>query len=225
MTLPAWWETDNDYPNPTNAPDVSFPQPVPAPDADPDTGSLLTVAYNPLWTPVLLAAVDQLLFYSTWQGSDDDKLLAVNRALTLKALLANGTSGEVGTPYWDDDADVDTEAPSDMQSWYGTVSNPEAAPAELDFVENALVWGFTGLIALATWEVGAAPAILFHTIAPKFLIATKRGDVGEVIRILVDGSEAARVDTSGVAPGEIVNTPIVADPSLSSHTLTIVQVS
>jgi hypothetical protein len=225
MTLPAWMNINNDYPGVDNAPDTSFPQPIPPPDVDPQTGDLFTVAFNPLWTPALLAACDQLINPATWQGTDDERLLAMNRAILLKNLIADGVEQEVGTPYWDDDEDVDSEAPIDEQTWYGTVSNPDAPPAELDFVENALVWTFTGLIALATPELAFAPAILFHTIAPKFLIATKRGDVGELIRILVDGSEAARVDTSGYAPGEIINTQIIADPSLDTHTLTIVQVS
>jgi hypothetical protein len=92
-------------------------------------------------------------------------------------------------------------------------------------VENALIWAFTGFLAVATLEVGAAPAILFRTIAPSFVLAVKRGDIGEVIRILVDGQEAARVDTSSASPGDVINIPVIADPTFDTHDIALVQVS
>lgn len=131
------------------------------------------------------------------------------------------------TPFWDEDSDVDDEFPADAQPWYGTVPDPEDTQEniELDFVENFLIWSITGFLAVATWEIGAAPAILFSTIAPKFTLAMKRGDVGEVIRILVDGSEAARIDTTSAAAGDVIRVPILADPELTTHNIAIVQVS
>lgn len=135
-------------------------------------------------------------------------------------------AGGVPTPFWDDDTDVDDESPADVQEWYGYVTDPEAPPEELTFVEDAAIWGFTGFLALATWEIGAAPAILFRTIAPRFALAMRRGDLGEVIRILVDGEEAARVDTSGYDAGEVIRVPIVGDPAIETgHDVMIVQVS
>lgn len=133
--------------------------------------------------------------------------------------------GNIPTPFWDEDTDVDDEAPIETQSWYGTVSDPEAVPAELDFVENAAIWAFTGFLAAATWEIGAAPAILFSTIAPSFVLAVRRGNLGEIIRILVDGQDAAQVDTSAMSEGEVFYQTIVADPDLETHTLMLVQVS
>lgn len=128
---------------------------------------------------------------------------------------------DIQTPFWDEASDVDDSEPADMQPWYGQVTNPTAPAAELDFVENALVWIFTGLIAAATPEIGFAPAILFHTIAPKFIIAQKRGDFAEIIRIVVDGQDAAVIDTSSYSAGDIIETPIIADPALDSHDLLI----
>lgn len=134
--------------------------------------------------------------------------------------------GIVPAPFWDDNEDVDDELPIDAQPWYGTVPNPEAAPDELDFVENAAIWAMTGFLAIATWEVGAAPAVLFHTIAPKFVLAMRRGDLGEIIRILVDGEEAARIDTTSAAPDTVIRVPIVADPTIETgHDIAIIQVS
>ena len=81
-------------------------------------------------------------------------------------------------------------------------------------------------LAVATWEIGAAPAILFHTIAPSFVLAIRRGDLGEVIRILVDGQDAAQVNTASASVGDVVRVPIVADPTVTTgHDIMIIQVS
>lgn len=197
----------------------SFNPPVEPPLSEPDEGVLITVKYNPEWTKVLLGAATQMRQYAAWVADHDTKIVTVERVNTLMALLATDTT-EAETPYWDDATDVEDSEPIDMQPWYGEVTNPEAPPDELDFVENLLVWTFTGLIALATPELGFAPAILFHTIAPKFLIAQKAGDVGEIINIVVDGKSYASVDTTGRA-GEIIETPVIADPSLGTHDILI----
>lgn len=132
----------------------------------------------------------------------------------------------VPAPYWDTDDDVDDEEPESDPVWYGTVEDPDAPPEELTFVENAAIWAFTGFIAAATWEVGFAPAILFHTIAPRFVLAMKRGDAGEIIRILIDGEDAALVDTTDAAVGDIVKTTVMPDPAVTTgHDIMIIQVS
>lgn len=216
----------NSYPNADNYPTPSFPTPIPPPEVDPEAGDLLYVGYNPAWTEALEGALMQLMNPATWQGTDEEIVTAQNRANNLMWLLQHPAEQQkTPTPYWDDDTDVDDEAEPELQPWYGTVSDPEAPPGELTFVENAGVWAMTGFLAVATWEIGAAPAILFHTIAPRFVLAMRRGDLGEVIRILVDGEEAARVDTSGYAPDEVIRTPIVGNPELEGHDVMLVQVS
>ena len=129
--------------------------------------------------------------------------------------------GEIGTPYWDTDADVNASEPADEQTWYGEVTNPDAPADELDFVENAIVWTFTGLLALASAEIAFAPAILFHTLAPRFIIAMRTADVAEVFRIVVNGQDYARVDTTGHASGEIINQTIVIDEPTDDNVLLI----
>jgi len=156
---------------------------------------------------------------------EPEEMAYAMRLMLLAYLDSECGATSVPTPFWDEDTDVDDQEPTATQTWYGTVSDPEAAPAQLDFVENAAVWIFTGFLAVATIEIGAAPAILFNTIAPRFILATKRGDLGEIIRILVDGEEAAQVDTSGYAAGEVIRTPIIGDPELTSHQVMIIQVS
>ncbi len=213
----------NIYPNPDNYGATSFPEPLSPPDAEANDGdSLITVQYSWKWREVLLAAVDQLINPATWQGNHDEVLRAIDRAIDLKDLLAIDT-GEVGTPFWDDETDVDDESPDDMQPWYGEVTNPDAAPGDLDFVESVLLWAFTGLVAVATFEVaGVAPAIAFHTAVEKFIILQKRGDVAETIRFVVDGQDAKFVNTAPYAPGEIISTPIVTPTTGGTHDLLII---
>ncbi len=219
----------NDYPNPANYPISSFQTPIPPPEVDPDAGELLYVAYNPAWQEVLEGALMQLMNPATWQGTDAEIVEAQNRANVLMWLLQHAVvlpaEEKAPTPFWDEDSDVSDEFPTDMQPWYGYVTNPEAPQDELDFVEQFGIWAMTGFLAVATWEIGAAPAILFHTIAPRFVLAMRRGDLGEVIRILVDGEEHARVDTSGYAAGDVIRQSIFTDDTLTGHDIAIVQVS
>lgn len=222
MTI-AGNQGQNVYPFPDNYPTTSFPQPVPAPEVDPDdAGTLISVQYSYLWRPVLMGAVDQLLNPATWQGEHDEIITALNRAVDLKDLLATDRS-EVGTPFWDDETDVDDESPDDIQPWYGEVTNPTAPAGELDFVESVALWAFTGLIAVATFAVaGIAPAIVFHTTVEKFIILQKRGDVAETIRFVIDGQDAKFVNTAPYAPGEIIETPLLTPATGGDHTLMII---
>lgn len=136
--------------------------------------------------------------------------------------MLNGdcTTEQVGTPFWDDATDVDDQLPSGTQSWYGYVDDAEADPAEIGFFENAVIWTITGLLAVGV-DVNAA--ILFHTIAPRFHVAMRSSDIGEIIRILADGEEQARIDTSDYAPNSIIRVPVVLDDTLAGHDLLIVK--
>lgn len=125
----------------------------------------------------------------------------------------------VDTPYWDDASDVDDELSDVEQPWYGKVENASVPPDELTFIEDATIWIFTGLLAVATVEAAFVPAIAFRTIAPKFVVAIRTGDFGRIIRLFVDGSEAARVEDDG--SGDIINMPVVGDPALETHQIYI----
>jgi len=225
MTI-AGNQGQNVYPFPDNYPASSFPQPVPAPTVDPDdAGTLMTVQYSWEWQQVLLAAVDQLLNPYTWQGDHDEIITALNRAANLKDMLQIPVL-EAPTPFWDDESDVEDSEPADMQPWYGQVSNPNAPAGELDFVESVALWFFTGIVALATFEVGGlAPAIVFHTTVEKFIILQKRGDAAQTIRFLVDGEDAKFVNTAPYSPGDIIEVPITTPVTGGDHTLMIVQTS
>lgn len=138
--------------------------------------------------------------------------------------MLNGecTSSEIPTPFWDDATDLDDQEPAGAQSWYGYVDEPDAEPAEITFFESAAIWTITGLLAISG-NVGAA--ILYHTIAPRFAVAVRTGDVGEIIRILFDGEEQARIDTAAHPANSVVRVPVVGDASLSTHELLIIKAS
>lgn len=200
------------YPTPTDIPDET-------------TCLTINIPASDEWWALITGLLYSLIFDYNWQqyegGLSRDEAAAqwqlmIEAALDEAAISNSCPSNVVDTPYWDEASDVEDEATIEAQAWYGEVTNPTAPPAELDFVENALVWAFTGLIALATPELGFAPAIAFHTIAPKFLLAQKAGDIGEIIHIVLDGAEVAQVDTSGHS-GEIMSVPIIGDPALDGH--------
>lgn len=201
----------------------------PTPEHVPDESGYMLFKFNGEndWAGLLLGAAQALTYdwnFYQWGALTPAEAAEAWRLIVQQApynLIETG----VPTPFWDDATDVDDEEPAEVQTWYGYSPDPNAAPDELTFVEQASIWAFTGFIAVATLEVGAAPAILFNTIAPKFVLATRRGDLGEIIRILVDGQDAARVDTSAAAPGDIVRTTIIADPAYETHEIVMVQVS
>lgn len=219
----------NFYPNGFNYPEPSFPQALIPPAVDPDDPDLemILVEYNPAWTEVLMAAVDQLLLYSTWDGDHDAKILAVNRASNLKWLLQEPVdiAEEVPAPYWDDDEDVDDEMPADEQEWYGMVTNPNAPANELTFVENAVIWIFTGFIALVlapALPAGVAAGLAFRTLATRFTLAFRRGDIIEQIRIIIDAQDYGTVNTGDVAVGDIIEIDVNGLEDAAFHDILLV---
>jgi len=126
------------------------------------------------------------------------------------------------TPFWDDAGDLEDEMTADDQIWYGEVTDPDAPADELTFVENAAIWGITGFIAYAG-QIGGA--VFFNTIAPRFVLAWKAGDIGEVIRVVIDAADYGTVDTSTVSAGEVISIDVLPDPELSSHDILLVKVS
>lgn len=206
----------------------------PTPEAIPSeyTCLLLQIPASSAWWAIYTGLLSTLADEDTWQQFEGgisredaagEAFAIFNEAMDLALTASCGQS--VPTPFWDEEQDVDDEAMDDVQAWYGTVPDAEADPASLGFVENAAIWAFTGFLAVATFEVGAYPAILFNTIAPRFVLAMRRGDLGQVIRILVDGEEAARINTSSAAVGDVLRATISADPELETHDIALIQVS
>jgi len=217
---------------PSSSPNKLFPNQrgFPTPNTAPETDGerLFVLPSQEDWFALLMGALDPLRYPYNWFHNGD---LSADEAASAFADIIDAAyenpivSEDVPTPYWDEDTDVDDQAAGDVQTWYGTVEDPEVPPEELSFVENAAIWTFTGFLAVATIEVGAAPAILFSTIAPRFVLAVRRGNLAEIIRILVDGQDAATVDTTDYAEGDVIRTNIIADPEVSPHEILLVQVS
>jgi len=166
------------------------------------------VAYSLAWQQVLLAAVDQLLLPSTWQGTDEEITLALNRAQNLKYILTE-PAGETGvpTPYWDDTSDLDDQAPVDEQVWYGIFDG--------EFHETLENFAIAGFLVYAG-NIGAA--ITFLTLAPRFRLAWKTGNLGGIIRVIIDGAEAGDVDTFSEEDG-VLEREFIGDPEEEEHSI------
>jgi len=205
---------ENDYPNALNYPTVAFPQPIPPPEVDPDEGDLIYVGYSLEWQQVLLAACWHLLNPATWQGTDEEIILAQNRAETLRLMLTEPVAldDDVPAPYWDTESNSDDELPAAEQEWYGIFIDPEGFQATM---EN---WVIAGFIAYSG-QIGAA--LTFLTLAPKFRLAWKRGDLGGIIKVFIDGAEAAEVDTYSATP-DIIEREFVTDPAEDEHEILMV---
>jgi hypothetical protein len=221
----------NAYPNPSNIQVVGFPQEVPPPDIDPTEPDTILVEYNVEWQPFLLAAVDQLTQYSAWQGDHDAKIAAVNRGQLLQWLLQVPVvvgERDYPAPYWDSDEDVDDEMPAETQEWYGMVTNPSAPADELTFVENAVIWIITGFIALVlapALPAGVAAGLAFRTLATRFTLAFRRGDIIEQIRIIIDAKDYTTVTTDEVGVGETFEVNIDGLDEADFHDILIVVTS
>jgi len=73
-------------------PKPSFPFPVPPITEDPDAGTQWCVQFNEAYLPAIIGALTQLTLQSTWDtATDDDNLLAQNRAMTLISLFQVGS--------------------------------------------------------------------------------------------------------------------------------------
>lgn len=131
----------------------------------------------------------------------------------------SGSEG-VPTPFWDEGQDVDDQESAETQTWYGEVDDPGVPADEISFVENAGIWVITGFIAYSG-QIGAA--IFFHTIAPSFVLAWHRGDVGEIWRIIVDSADFGTVNTASAAENDVVQKPILAGEG--EHDIVLVKVS
>jgi hypothetical protein len=221
--------SDNLFPDDFNFPVPSFNQAVTPPDVDPDEGTTILVAYNPDWSPVLAAAVNHLLQYSTWIGNHDELVQAVERAANLKIQLMNPVyvpERDYPAPYWDDEVTVEDEQPAEDQEWYGKVLDENAPADEMTFQQDAVIWLLSGFVAIASALSGPgaiAAALTFRTIAKKFVLAFNRGDVGEQFRIIIDASDYDEVDTEDLPEGEVLELVVDDLPDAEEHQILIVK--
>jgi len=198
----------------------------PTPDEIPEeiaTRSLCVPA-SAAWLGVVMGCLMQLADEANWQQFDGG-ISAEDAAAAAQDIIDNAYdetcnvgSGDIPTPFWDDATDVDDEAPPETQIWYGEVDDPELPPDELTFIENAGIWAFTGFLALSGTP---AAAILFHTIAPDFVLAMRGDDFAAVIDIIVDGELQAQIDTTGQA-GDLIEQLVFPAASETGHDILLV---
>jgi len=202
----------------------------PTPEETPEESTCLTllIPANAAWWGIYTGLLLTLNDEDNWQqyegGIEREDAAETATAIFLDAMeRANGESCELDfpAPYWDDAEDVDDSLPIGAQTWYGEVTDPDAAPDELAFVENAAIWLLSGFIAYSG-QIGAA--VFFHTIAPRFVLAFKRGDVREIIRIVVDAVDYGTLDTDDF-PDDIYEQVIVGEPDLDEHDITLIRMA
>lgn len=202
---------------------MGYPTPVSIPD---DTTCLtLQIPASDAWWAVTVGLLYSLILEWNWQqfegGLDRDTVSARWQVMLEDALEAASTSNAcgvvtVGTPYWDDASDLDDEATIADEIWYGEVDDPSVVPTTETFRETLEDWTFAGLLAIA----GAPGAALsFLTIAPKFRLAFKQGDIGKIIRVFVDAEKIAQVEQDG--SGDVLEIPVVANPENETHQIYI----
>lgn len=185
------------------------------------------------WLSVFMGALLPLIYPENWQAygeltpeeSADGMLEVIWQAY-------NQTSQGctlVEAPYWDTIGDADAEVPIDgVQTWYGYVvpTSSLARPAlllddppEYTFIERIQDWVIAAFIV---YSGQPAAAIFFLTIAPKFRLAWKTGDLGGLVRVFVDAVEYGRVDTYSPVPGEVHMDVYHTDPDIDEHELLII---
>lgn len=164
------------------------------------------------WLGIFNFLILQSIYDFNWQQVNDTDLTpeecaALCYEIYVKYLGASVAERSVPAPYWDSETDVDDELSVGVQPWYGVVEDFFAPIDEITFTENAAVWAITGFVAYAA---GIPAAVTFRTVARNFIIAVQREDVGEAVRIVVNGVQETRIDTTPYTAGDIIEVPIAA---------------
>lgn len=176
------------------------------------------------WLSVFMGALLPLIDPESWQPSGeltpDEAADGMLNVIWDAYASDEGECPTVPTPFWDGVTELDDEYPEgELTPWYGVAIVTYASPPEVTFVEQLFIWGFAGFMAYSG-AVGAA--IAFLTIAPRFVIAFKTGDVGGIVDVIVDASRVGRYNTYSATPG-ILRVPIYANPDLDEHQIYIVK--
>jgi len=190
---------------------IGFPTPNEAADED---AYLLFLFPDMLWAQYILGACRALVY--EWNWYEAGEMSPQDAADAFDAIIQqapyNLINPDVPAPYWDDAEDSDDEAPPDSQIWYGDIVSGS-------FVENVENWAIAGFIAAAGQP---AAAVYFLTIAPRFRLAWKTGDIGGIVRVFIDAEDYGTVDTSSVEPG-LVTMDIIPTTEADTHSVLLVK--
>lgn len=182
-----------------------------------------SIPNDDLWLGVFMGAIAPLLTEEAWRAYGEltpEECAAEWQRVFFSFETECPDENTVDTPFWDDAGDVDDELPTDEQPWYGYVLDAVSPPDTGDFLVDASIYAFTGLIAFGSGGAGIFPAIAFKTLATNFAINYKNEGVGSIIRFFLDGVKVAeRIDTGDGSISEVV---LGGDPDLTEHQLYIV---
>lgn len=202
----------NAFLTPSSIPDGAICRPVFIPDSEE-------------WLAVVSGALSILTQPYSWEqnGAVTPAQAAERMTQMLKdyydGTCTPATEETIPTPYWDEAQDLDDEQPVDIQEWYGVVTDWTAPIDGLTFVQNAAVWAITGFVAYAA---GIGAAVTFRTVARKFVLAVQREDAGEAIRVVINGVQETKIDTTPYAPGDVIEVPIAAETEAEFYDILIV---
>lgn len=176
------------------------------------------------WLGTFMGAIAPLLTEEAWRSYGEltpEECAAEWQRIFFSFETDCPQENTVDAPYWDTDDDVDDEEPIAEQEWYGYVIDAVTPPDTGDFIADATIFAFEGLIVASLGLAGIAPALAFKTIASKFVVEFKNGgDAGTVLRFFLDGVKVAQKTTTG--DGSVEELTLVGDPDLDEHQLYIV---
>jgi len=184
----------------------------------------LTIPSTQPWLGIFNAAILTLANVNNYEQLHDTDLTPDDCAAAVMLIYADyletdacPTATAIQSPYWDDAGDNEVEAQSDVQTWYGQVSDWLAPIESLDFVGNLAVWALTGFVAYAA---GVGAALFFRTAAKRFVLAFETGDVVEIVRIIIDSSSRQVTIPANAGIVEIV---VFGDDALADHDLYVIK--
>lgn len=186
----------------------------PTPDTTPEEFGCRVFRFpnNDDWAGLLMGAIQSLespYNYYQWGALTEVEAADAWRDF-VAASFVEDCAVQAPTPYWDDTTDLDDQMPADEQIWYGTQNG--------SFVEDLGVWTIAGFLAYSG-DIGAA--ITFLTLAPRFRLAWKTGNLGGIIRVIIDGADAGTVDTFAASDG-VIERDFVGDPEETEHSILMV---
>lgn len=157
---------------------------------------MLTVKVSKAWVPHILGALSLLSRNANWD-TDDDALLTTTqyRVNDLLNLFLN----PIGSPpFYDGEQDVD-----------------EVTDAEYPWYEKVSDWVITAFLAVTTTP-GAA--IVYKTTIPQIRLAFRTGDLGAIVRVLLDDLEIWTGDTNAPVQG-LLEANLDLEAFAAEHTL------
>lgn len=151
---------------------------LPAFAVDPDEGELIPVSFNPTYFPYVVGAIKALVQPALYKGVPDIEL-QLNRANLLLSMFNNPNAYQ--RPFYDDDGQMD-DSTLPTAPWYEQVSD----------------WVITLFLAI-TFTPGAA--IVYITTIPRLRLAFRTGNIGTIVRVLIDDIEVWTGSTYSASEG------------------------